>query len=288
MNKVLDDQKKPWVRTETFLIGVTASIVASVVFLLIFGDLSEYYKLKLIAIYGSLILALFIAVYLVLVRIKEALAEIDTNATNAAMMQKSIFEELIGKSRSYVDYFYKQAYNLMIKGRLPDDQVRIWDTEELTRFESNIPSSTLVVIDRPVAISQSVIPSLTEVIKNNTNRGVEYRIIGEVPTELTGFAKVSKIEVNGLNNIQNASLVLPNFGMVLYIVLNVNDINAVDLPNWPILHIPSHTNTPVSREVRIRGFATIPYGVIGAEHAYFAVPLSRVDIEQLARRIWCL
>lgn len=286
MTENIKAKKESWARAESFLFGVASSVVASVLFLLIFGDSSEYYKLKIIGIYGTLVLGLLMVAYLVVVRIKEVLSEIKFDATESSNKQKLIFDDLIGKSRSYVDYFYKQACSLMLKGKLPDDQNRIWDTEELTNFEINVPPCTLVVIDRPVAISASLIPSLTEVIKTNAERGVEYKIIGTLPPDLEGVNNVSKLDVAGLEKLANASLVLPHFGMVLYIVPNINDLPADELVHWNTVHIPSHNHTPVSKEVRIRGFVTIPYGLIGSEHAYFAVPLSSVDIDQLARRIW--
>ncbi len=286
MNRYGDTKKVLWAKSESFLVAVITSIIAAVVLLLVFGDSSEYYTLKKIGTYGSLIIALLIAAYFLVVRIRDVLTNIKKDATEVSRKQQCIFEDLISKSRSYVDYFYKQAYSLMIKGKLPDDQIRTWDTEELTDFEKMIPSSTLVVIDRPVAISQSIIPSLTDVIKNNTGRGVKYQIIGNIPTELESINNVSKIEISGLENLANASLVLPYFGMALYIVERIEDLPDDQHDLWVAIHIPSHNSTPVSNEVRIRGFATIPYGMIGLEYAYCAVPLSKVDIEQLVRRVW--
>jgi arginine/lysine/ornithine decarboxylase len=174
----------------------------------------------------------------------------------------------------------------MVKGKLPDDDVRVWDTEELTIFEKAIPSNTIVVIDRPVAISQSVIPSLTEAITVNTKRGVKYQIIGSIPTELATNNDVTKIEAATLKGVESASLVLPYFGMVLYITKSIDEVLQEEKQHWVDVHYPAYQATPVSVPVHIRGFATIPYGVIGAEYAYFAVPLSKADVEQLVRRIW--
>ena len=64
MNRYGDTKKVLWTKSESFLVAVLASIVAAVVLLLVFGDSSEYYMLKKIGTYGSLIIALLIAAYL--------------------------------------------------------------------------------------------------------------------------------------------------------------------------------------------------------------------------------
>lgn len=301
----------PWrKRTENLLLGVLASAIVAIVTLAVTRQWAEIGLLSFVVAAGCLVVAIFAAVVLMLLLIysgvqriysvhRDELNSLQTENVQEAERQQKKFatavdevatgltsvRETLQSAKEHSNSFYSLALNLVSNAISSSETVQIWSLDQLTVFEKQLPTPAEVVIDRPRAIATKCAEQLTSVMEANSKRGITYRAIGEKPAEWRAIANLEELHPSDDEaHLGGASLVLPSFGMVLY-VLDEKRIKQIKGPKknvWIDVHYPNYR----SDLVHIRGFALVPYSDLDSEHAYFAIPLQKVDIDQVVRRIW--
>jgi hypothetical protein len=270
----------------SILVTISIGLLTNLIYTLVTGNRPELEGLKQYAIYLGLAFCTIFFILFLINQIRMMRRSWLRDTANMQRRNKAIYMKMLSKSEQFSNYFFEQAFSLLVKGRFNNQEIGVWDVTQLTQFERDIPSDAVVLIDRPLGLSQGIIPAIDEVIKENCLRGVQYFIIGGVPPSLSSINGVSPHLIANHNSLTANSLLLPYIGVVVYLLKSISHLNADEQRLWYEVHRPSYSETPVSEKKYVRGFITIPFASAGSEYSHFAVPLRKPDVDLVISKMF--
>ena len=155
---------------------------------------------------------------------------------------------------------------------------------DLTSLESMLPSGAKVIIRRPEQIRETNNTELTQIMRANITKGVEYSVIGDgMPSEWVLEEGLRLVQVDE----RLSSLVLPSFGMVLYVLPKAEGSELCKQMRPEIWYEFDHNKMKMGGPVWISGFVLLP--ITDREimqHGYLALLMHQSDVDELIHRIY--